>query len=164
MATADQIARYLAQIQAGGTSTVPAPAVRKARAQAQRIADAAHALDFGAVAALLDAAPPDAATVTLLVHIATLNGAASHQRKTAQAKNAKARAYVLAEWSARATVNEGKAEWSRRYVGIVFREFKTRIKAETISRDWLPKSNGLSEDQPKDSIAWTGKFYVPRKT
>ena len=162
MTTADQIARHLRQIQARGAVALTAPAVRKAKAHAQRIANAALSLDFETLAALLNEVPQDAAAVALLVHIAALKGASNHQRNAAQAKNANARGYVLKAWAARPEGLESKAAWARRYVQIVLRKFKTRIEADTISRDWLPKGEP-SAAVPIGATAWTGRFHAPRK-
>ena len=157
----DPIARHLLRLQKSETITVVPLAVRNAQAHAKRITDAVQVLDFEGLQTLLDNAPLNAATVALLVHVATRNGASIHQRKAAQAKNAKARAYVLAEWALLPQTPQNKAAFARRYMGIVRRKFKTQITAETISRDWLPK--GDIEDRPKGAIAWTGRYQRARK-
>jgi len=58
----------------------------------------------------------------------------------AKSKNAIARAWVLTEWEKRPDKGQTKAAFSRDHVHFVKQKFGQKIDAQTIARDWLPKT------------------------
>ena len=161
MATADQIARYIAGLRGGTITKTNIPALRAAKIHAETIVEAVLSSDLAELDRLLTGTPADLATIALTVHLAIVRGGVEHQRRAAQAKNREARVYVLSQWKKRPVETESKANFSRRYVAIVRKKFGTTLKAETIARSWL-----CGDDEPSyasTAVAWTGRYIASKR-
>lgn len=63
-----------------------------------------------------------------------------HSAEIASMKNAKQRDWVQKEWESRPDKDQSKASFARQYVPLVKQRFGLQITAETIKKQWLPKS------------------------
>ncbi|MFO1245498.1 MAG: hypothetical protein U1E71_10005 [Ramlibacter sp.] len=67
-------------------------------------------------------------------------GYSAHKAAIASAKNAHPRAWVVEQWRDRKDKNQSKASFARQHASLVKNKFKVSVSADTIARDWIPKS------------------------
>ncbi len=65
-----------------------------------------------------------------------------HSAENAANKNSEPREWVREQWKKRTDLKQSKASFARQYVHLVKDKYKVKVTAETIARDWLPKSGG----------------------
>lgn len=60
--------------------------------------------------------------------------------KIASKKNANAREWVRQQWKNRTDTGQPKASFARQYAQLVMQQFKIKVGADQIAREWLPKT------------------------
>jgi hypothetical protein len=126
-------------------------------------------LDVERLAACIALRPPSAEVLVYLVTLAAERGLSQRQRKAAESKNAKARAWVLAQWEARPDLYEGKASFSGRITPLVVDRFGASPAPEWIAKKWLPNSSAKADERALNGketderpVAWTGRPHFKR--
>jgi len=121
------------------------PQILAAEVAAAMCASAFRAYSSGETAAAWSyAIDAESWYVTLLAGVVAIkarrDAISKKASEAAKSKNSTPRAWVLAEWNNRNDKDQGKAAFARQFVPLVKNKFQLIVTTETISRDWLPKT------------------------